>query len=107
MAPVAGESEAPEETESPAADLESVKGLDVEGGVKRLMGKRDFYEILVKGFATGEEAKTVETVRFQLSTWHSRPMERGYWPHSRAAPTWESGISKAPSPSRRRAAQTV
>ncbi len=60
----------------PIAGLAAIDGLDVEGGLKRVMGKRDFYEKLVKGFATGEEAKTVETVRAQLSEGEREAAER-------------------------------
>ena len=51
----------------PTNDLEAVAGLDVAGGVKRVLGKRDFYEKLVLGFATGEQIHSVETVRAQLA----------------------------------------
>ncbi len=64
------------ETKSETADLESVEGLDVETGVKRVMGKRDFYERLVKGFVTGEEARSVETVRSQLEEGELEAAER-------------------------------
>ncbi len=62
--------------EGTSADLESVQGLDVEGGVKRVMGKRDFYERLVRGFVTGEEAETVSTVRSLLSEGKREEAER-------------------------------
>ncbi len=55
------------EADSESTDLESVEGLDVVGGVKRVMGKRDFYERLVCQFAEGEEAAAVETIRTQLA----------------------------------------
>ncbi len=65
-----------EEIETGVMDLESVDGLDVGEGVKRVMGKRDFYEKLVRGFATGDEAKAVETVRSQLLEGEREAAER-------------------------------
>jgi two-component system, sensor histidine kinase and response regulator len=67
----------PVETASPpGSGLESVEGLDVEGGVKRVMGKRDFFERLVMGFATGEDAQSVATVREQLDQGDTEAAER-------------------------------
>jgi two-component system, sensor histidine kinase and response regulator len=57
-------------TGSPAdsiAALSSIEGLDVDGGLKRVMGKRDLYEKLVRGFATGEESRAVEMVQAHLA----------------------------------------
>ncbi len=84
-----GEREVPEVEEPSAVAVEAaptmesgddllagIEGLDVEGGVKRVMGKRDFYEKLVKGFATGEEAQSVTTVRGQLSDEDREAAER-------------------------------
>ncbi len=65
-----------EETVEESAALELIEGLDVDGGVKRVMGKRDFYEKLVKGFATGEEAQSVATVRVQLAEGEREAAER-------------------------------
>ncbi len=64
-------------TNGPAAGgLETVPGLDVEAGVKRVMGKRDFYDRLVRDFITGEEAMAVENVRRQLADGDREAAER-------------------------------
>ncbi len=61
----------------PAADpLLSIEGLDVEVGVKRVMGKRDFYEKLVRQFVQGEEAESVATARAQLAAGERGAAER-------------------------------
>ena len=49
--------------QAPAAKdggLESIEGLDVAVGLKRLLGKRGFFERLVRQFAEGEEAASVD-----------------------------------------------
>jgi signal transduction histidine kinase/CheY-like chemotaxis protein len=56
--------------------LAAIEGLDVEGGVRRVAGKRDFYERLVRQFAEGEEAEAVETIRTQLSEGDREAAER-------------------------------
>ena len=85
-----GEREMPEPVEVPAAvaveepprtelavdPLLSIEGLDVEVGVKRVMGKRDFYEKLVRQFVEGEEVETVGTVRAQLAEGQREAAER-------------------------------
>ena len=43
--------------------LESIEGLDVKGGLSRVLNKRDLYERLLKQFLTGPESQTVATVR--------------------------------------------
>jgi two-component system sensor histidine kinase/response regulator len=54
-------------TSADAVDqLSTVPGLDVEGGLKRVMGKRDFYEKLIRGFLDGDESRSVITIREQL-----------------------------------------
>ena len=62
----------------PAADLLlSIEGLDVEVGVKRVLGKRDFYEKLVRQFVEGEEVvESVATVRAQLAAGEHEAAER-------------------------------
>jgi HPt (histidine-containing phosphotransfer) domain-containing protein len=50
--------------------------LDVEAGVKRVVGKRDFYERLVRQFAEGEEAEAVKIIRIQLSADEREAAER-------------------------------
>jgi len=49
------------------AALASIEGLDVDSGLSRVMGKRDFYEKLVRGFATGEESMAAGTVQAHLA----------------------------------------
>ena len=85
-----GERETPESVEVPAAvaveepprtdpaadPLSSIDGLDVEVGVKRVMGKRDFYEKLVRQFVEGEEVESVATVRAQLVEGEREAAER-------------------------------
>ena len=56
--------------------LESIEGLDVAVGLKRLLGKRDFYERLVHQFAEGEEAASVETIRSQMAEGERGAAER-------------------------------
>ncbi|MBT7862512.1 MAG: response regulator, partial [Gemmatimonadetes bacterium] len=43
--------------------IEDVDGLDVKGGLSRVLGKRDLYERLLRQFVTGPESQTIETVR--------------------------------------------
>ena len=64
-------------TEASGGDpLEAIEGLDVEGGLKRVMGKRDFYERLVRQFAEGQEAESVATIRAQLADGEREGAER-------------------------------
>ena len=65
--PVAAAVEEPLRPEPDADPLSSIEGLDVEVGVKRVMGKRDFYEKLLRQFVEGAEAESVATVRAQLA----------------------------------------
>ena len=85
-----GEREMPEPIEEPAAVaveepantglaadlLLLIEGLDVEVGVKRVLGKRDFYEKLVRQFVEGEEVESVATVRAQLAAGEHEAAER-------------------------------
>ena len=58
----------PTTSESDAiAALSAIDGFDAESGLKRVMGKRDFYEQLVRGFAEGDEAKSVAAIRDLLA----------------------------------------
>jgi two-component system sensor histidine kinase/response regulator len=67
----------PEVSEPDMVDaLSDIDGLDVDGGLKRVVGKRDFYEKLVKDFATGEEAQAVERVQSLLSEGDHEAAER-------------------------------
>ena len=63
-------------TDDVVSALSAIEGLDVENGLKRVIGKRDFYEKLVRGFATGEEVRTVETVRLLLAEGDIEAAER-------------------------------
>jgi HPt (histidine-containing phosphotransfer) domain-containing protein len=56
--------------------LATISGLDVEGGLKRVMGKRDFYARLVRGFAEGEEARATEVIRQLLADGDREAAER-------------------------------
>jgi two-component system, sensor histidine kinase and response regulator len=62
--------------DTPSKGLEAVSGLDVGAGLKRVMGKRDFYERLVRSFVTGEEAESVATIRRQLKDGDTEAAER-------------------------------
>jgi len=60
---------APEETtpdEQPAHSNSEgelrIEGLDVQGGLRRVLGKRDLYVSLLRQFVNGEEARTVDTI---------------------------------------------
>ena len=44
----------------------SIAGIDTDSGLKRLGGKRERYESLLRKFAT-KQAGTVETIRAALS----------------------------------------
>jgi two-component system sensor histidine kinase/response regulator len=57
-------------------DLEGIRGLDVAGAVGRLMGKRTFYEGVVKQFVQEEHAEAIGTVRAQLSAGDHEGAER-------------------------------
>ncbi len=70
----AAESEIPEEAILLA--LKSIPGLDVDAGLKRLMGKQDFYTRMLRQFTIGEEARTVATVRAQLEAGDRHTAER-------------------------------
>ena len=54
-----------DDTETDA--LKAIPGLDVDAGLKRLMGKRDFYERMLRQFTTGEESQAVATIRARLA----------------------------------------
>ncbi|MBT4099800.1 MAG: hypothetical protein HOM68_23590 [Gemmatimonadetes bacterium] len=56
--------------------LSSIDGLDVGDGLRRVMGKRDLYERLVRGFATGVESRAVKSVQAQLSQGEREAAER-------------------------------
>ena len=58
------------------SSLESITGLDVESGIRRVAGKRDFYEKLIRQFCDGEESRSVETVRSQLADSQHEDAER-------------------------------
>ena len=56
--------------------MESITGLDVKSGIRRVAGKRDFYEKLIRQFCDGEESRTVETVRSLLADNQPEDAER-------------------------------
>ncbi|MBT7097984.1 response regulator, partial [Candidatus Poribacteria bacterium] len=56
--------------------LASVTGLDVDEGLRRVLGKRDFYENMVRQFASGEQVQAVSTIRTQLSEGERTAAER-------------------------------
>ncbi|MBT3341596.1 MAG: response regulator [Gemmatimonadetes bacterium] len=56
--------------------LSSIEGLDVAGGLKRVMGKHDLYERLVRGFATGPESRAVEAVQAYLAQGEQEAAQR-------------------------------
>jgi len=56
--------------------LAAISGLDVESGLKRVMGKRAFYERLVRGFVEGEEAQAVARIRQFISDDNQETAER-------------------------------
>jgi signal transduction histidine kinase/DNA-binding response OmpR family regulator/HPt (histidine-containing phosphotransfer) domain-containing protein len=58
------------------AMLSGIKGLDAEAGLKRLMGKQDFYEKMLRQFTTGEESLAVATVRAKLEEGDPKAAER-------------------------------
>ncbi len=74
--PAAAAVEDPPRTEPALDPLSSIEGLDVEVGVKRVMGKRDFYQKLVRQFVEGEAAESVATVRAQLGEGEREAAER-------------------------------
>ncbi|MBT3346807.1 MAG: response regulator, partial [Gemmatimonadetes bacterium] len=47
----------------PSIALEEIVGLDTQGGLSRVLGKRDLYERLLRQFVTGPESQTIDTVR--------------------------------------------
>jgi two-component system, sensor histidine kinase and response regulator len=68
------------EPPAPASDglaaLSAIEGLDAEAGLKRLMGKQDFYEKMLRQFTTGEESQAVATVRAKLEELDRKAAER-------------------------------
>ncbi|MFT5376240.1 MAG: two-component system sensor histidine kinase/response regulator, partial [Candidatus Latescibacterota bacterium] len=56
--------------------LATIDGLDVRVGLQRVMGKRDFYEKLLRNFVNGREAQTVRTIRDLLSQQDTPAAER-------------------------------
>jgi two-component system sensor histidine kinase/response regulator len=58
------------------ASLETIVGLDVKGGLSRVLNKRDRYERLLRQFTSGPESQTVAVVRTQLSKGDYKAAER-------------------------------
>ena len=71
-----GVSSGPEQTPTGTDALETIAGLDAAAGIVRVAGKRDFYEKLVRQFAVGEEARSVETIQGQLEEGKGEDAER-------------------------------
>ena len=91
----------PEQTPTGTDALESIAGLDAAAGIVRVAGKRDFYEKLVRQFAEGEEARSVETIQGQLEegggkTQNAPPIRSRGWPE----PLVQANCSSAPRASR-------
>ena len=53
-----------------------IEGVDVETGLRRLLGKRELYEELLHKFVIGAEAQSVETIREQLKVGQRDDAER-------------------------------
>jgi len=56
--------------------LEAIEGLDMKGGLSRVLNKRDLYERLLRQFTTGPESQTIDTVRTQLAEGDPKAAER-------------------------------
>ncbi len=61
---------------SAISSLQTIEGLDVKGGLARVMGKHDLYERLLRQFTAGPESRTVETVCAQLGDGDPKAAER-------------------------------
>jgi two-component system sensor histidine kinase/response regulator len=58
---------ATDETDETDETRLEIPGVDVADGLRRLLGKQDLYENLLRQFVTGEEAQAVESIRKQIS----------------------------------------
>ena len=58
------------------SSLEAIEGLDVKGGLSRVLNKRDLYERLLRQFTTGPESRIVEAIRAQLGDGDHQAAER-------------------------------
>jgi CheY-like chemotaxis protein len=58
------------------ASLETIVGLDVKGGLSRVLNKPDRYERLLRQFTSGPESQTVAVVRTQLKKGDYQAAER-------------------------------
>jgi two-component system, sensor histidine kinase and response regulator len=48
--------------------LRQVRGLDVDAGLRRVLGKRDFYEDLLRRFVDGDDVRAIAALRTQLAS---------------------------------------